>query len=61
MAQKIVGECQKPIVLYDVDGFYAPFVAWMEQLHRDGYIRVPLDGLYFASDDAQAIVDYLKK
>lgn len=61
MAQKIVGECQKPIVLYDVDGFYAPFVAWMEQLHCDGYIRVPLDGLYFASDDARAIVDYLKK
>lgn len=60
MAERIVGECDKPVVLYDTNGFYAPLHEWMKALRESGYIRMPLEDIYFVSSDTRAIVDYLK-
>lgn len=59
MASKIVGELDKKIIIYDEGGFYAPLLDWMETLRAENYIRKPLEDIYFATDNAQAVVDYL--
>lgn len=50
----------KPVIVLDPDGFYAPLWAWLDQLVRQGFVRQQaLDALYRVTsvDAAFAVID----
>lgn len=61
VAQRFIGESQKPNVLYSPKNFYAPLHHWLQKLEKEGIIYRDLKELYLLTDDPQKIIAYLRK
>ncbi len=52
-----LGRHNKPIVLFNADGFWAPFVALLGHLRREAFIRPTMDVRFSAADSAEAVLE----
>lgn len=52
-----LGLHDKPLGLLDVDGYYAPLVAWLDAAVNDGFAPAPVRSLLRVSADAEALLD----
>jgi uncharacterized protein (TIGR00730 family) len=52
-----LGRHSKPIVLFNADGFWAPFMALLDHLRRKGFIRAAMDVRFSAADSAAAVLE----
>jgi len=59
MAQKLIDETAKPLIIYNYNGFYDPLIKWLDQLQAMGYIHKNLEDMIFISDNPQEILEYL--
>lgn len=50
----------KPIALFNVNGFFDPLDEMIKRGDKEGFIK-NLDGLYFITADKSALLDYLEK
>jgi|GEM_PF-161446 len=57
LALKGVGELDKPVVLYNPDGFYDPLLSWLDELTRKGFMYRKLSEVLFVSDGFESIKD----
>lgn len=51
----------KPIAIYNVDGFYDKMFDFLKDLIDKGFINSKLFELVFISDDCEKIIEYIKK
>jgi uncharacterized protein (TIGR00730 family) len=51
-----LGRHSKPIVLYNADGFWQPFMALLDHLRREAFIRADLEVRFAAADSAEAVL-----
>jgi uncharacterized protein (TIGR00730 family) len=51
-----LGRHSKPIVLFNAEGFWAPFLALLDHLRREAFIRVSMDVRFSAADSAEAVL-----
>jgi uncharacterized protein (TIGR00730 family) len=51
-----LGRHSKPIVLFNADGFWAPFMALLDHLRREAFIRAAMDVRFTAADSAEAVL-----
>jgi cytokinin riboside 5'-monophosphate phosphoribohydrolase len=56
---KQLGYHAKPIVLLDVDGFFAPLLTMFEHLFEQRFARPEYAGLYHVATDAAGLFDHL--
>ncbi len=56
---KQLGYHDKPIVLLDVDGFFAPLLTMFEHLYEQQFARPEYAGLYHVASDAASLFGYL--
>ena len=54
-----LGRHSKPIVLYNVSGFYNPMLEMLRIYEGEGFLK-NFEGLVFVSDDIEKIADYLE-
>ena len=52
-----LGRHNKPIVLFNADGFWAPFMALLDHLRREAFIRPAMDVRFSAADSAEAVLE----
>ncbi len=52
-----LGRHSKPIVLFNADGFWAPFMALLDHLRREAFIRAAMDVRFTAADSAEAVLE----
>ena len=50
----------KPIALYNINGFFDALNTLIEKNTADGFIRNQTTELYFTSDDAEKITEYVE-
>ncbi len=48
----------KPIIIYNVAGFYAPLVALFEHFYREQFAK-PWQAMYYVADTVDAVFDHL--
>ena len=51
-----LGRHSKPIVLFNAEGFWAPFMALLDHLRREAFIRATMDVRFTAADSAEAVL-----
>jgi len=51
-----LGRHSKPIVLFNAAGFWAPFVALLEHLRAEAFIRAGMEVRFSAADSAEAVL-----
>jgi uncharacterized protein (TIGR00730 family) len=56
---KQLGYHDKPIVLLDVDGFFAPLLGMFEHLYEQRFARPEYAGLYHVAPDVSSLFDHL--
>jgi uncharacterized protein (TIGR00730 family) len=54
-----LGLHQKPVALLDVDGYFAPLVAFLDHATAEGLIRPEYRAMLFVERDADALLDRL--
>jgi len=54
-----LGLHHKPVALLDVDGFYAPLVAFLDHAAREGLIRPEVRAMLFVERDVDRLLDRL--
>ena len=52
-----LGRHNKPIVLFNSHGFWAPFMALLDHLRREAFIRPGMDVRFTAADSAEAVLE----
>lgn len=60
LTSKQLGRHGKPIIFYDVAGYFASFSALMENGINQGFIRSDCRELYVLLDSPEAIIEYLE-
>lgn len=55
-----LGMHEKPVVVVDPDGFYAPLWSYLEELHESGFVREAALKLLHRVSDADAAFDLLR-
>ena len=50
----------KPIAIYNIRGYYDGLCAFMESCIEQGFIRENCREIYFATDDAESLCDYVE-
>jgi uncharacterized protein (TIGR00730 family) len=55
-----LGRHRKPIVLLNVDGFWAPFVALLDHLRREAFIRDSMDVRCDVAADPEAVLEAVR-
>jgi uncharacterized protein (TIGR00730 family) len=53
----VLGIHQKPVGVLDVDGFYAPLLAFLDRAQRDGFLSAGHRSLLFVDDDPERLLD----
>jgi hypothetical protein len=56
-----LGQHQKPVLIADIDAFWAPLIALFNQMRREGFIRRDLDVSCIVADKAEDIVPKLQQ
>ena len=56
---KQLGHHHKPIVLLDVDGFFAPLLTMFDHLYAERFARPEYAALYHVAADVPALLDHL--
>jgi hypothetical protein len=51
-----LGRHKKPVVLADIDGFWAPFLELLEHMHEQGFIKPEMDVRFITVERAQEII-----
>lgn len=51
---------QKPIALYNFEGFYDTLIAFLSEMQHKSFSKIPLSDLVYVSDDLDAIIAHLK-
>jgi len=51
-----LGRHAKPIVLFNAEGFWAPFMALLDHLRAEAFIRAAMDVRFTAADSAEAVL-----
>lgn len=59
MAQKTAGESEKPILIFNQNGFYNPLTDWLMDLENLGIMKKPLKDLVFIGQEKTDLIDYL--
>ena len=58
---KQLGRHNKPIVLYNVDGFYDPLIQMLLHADSEKFLREGLNEKYAVFSDAEKMIDYFEK
>lgn len=55
-----LGQMHKPVVLYNVNGYYDPLMALLEHTHHEGFLTESADTLLYATDNLTEVMDFLE-
>lgn len=57
---KQLGQHRKPIAVFDVDGYYEPLIAAINDAVGKDFIKPTIDVLYKSFDDIEKMTEYLE-
>ena len=57
---KQLGQHEKPIVIYNIDGYFDAMLAMLEKAMETGFLRKTCAGLYHVTDSAEETLEYLE-
>lgn len=61
MCLRQLGQQDKPIIIYNPDGFYDKMIEWMKDAHDKSFIRNNLDEVFHVANSIDGVFQYLKE
>lgn len=55
-----LGQHLKPIAIYNINGYFDPMIEMMKNAIRQNFMTAANEELYFVSDDADAVLNYIE-
>ena len=60
LAKKQIGESEKEVIIYNIDGFYDPLISYLDDISRSGFITAEISKLFTFYNNADEIMQHIE-